>query len=118
MSNNVVGCVANVPAVFIQLVDEDPDVARFRNEHAVIDAIQRHRPRSPHTMGIGSVVSHTSAGSGITPWVELQQHVAGRLARFLPADGNHRQPGHREHKRPSSKAHRGLPLPRMTCTVS
>ena len=116
--NNVVGRVTNVPAVFIQLVDEDPDVAWLRDEHAVIDAIQRHRPRSPHAVGVGSVVGHTTAGSGVTPRVELQQHVAGRLASFLPADGNHRQPGHREHERPSSKAHRSLPLPRIICTVS
>ena len=42
VSNNVVGCVPDVPTIFIQLVDEDPNIPRFRNKHAVIDAIQRH----------------------------------------------------------------------------
>jgi len=42
VSNNVVGSVPDVTTIFIQLVDEDPNISRLRNEHAVIDAIQRH----------------------------------------------------------------------------
>ena len=83
MSNNVVGSVPDVTTIFIQLVDEDPNISRLRNEHAVIDAIQRHRTWSPHAMGIWSIVCDPSSRSWIAPWIKLEEHVACGLTRLL-----------------------------------
>ncbi len=120
--DNVIGRVPDMPAVFVELVDEYPDIAGLRDEHPMIDAIQRHRARSPNAVRVRSVVGHPTAWRRVPPRVELEQHIARRLAGLLRPDrvGRHSQRHHCQRGRecPSSNAHGVSSAPRISRTVS
>ena len=87
MPNYVVCSMANVMATFIELINQNPDIAGFRYEHAVVDAIQRHRSGSPYAVRVWSVIDGPASHGGIAPIVELHQDVACGLARLLCVGG-------------------------------
>ena len=83
MPDDIICRVPHVTAFFVQLVDEDTNIARLGHEHAVMDAIQRHRAWSPNAVGVGTVIRDTASRGWIAPDIELHQNVACRLAVLL-----------------------------------
>ena len=83
MPDDVIRRVPQVTAFFVQLVDEDTNIARLGHEHAAMDAIQRHRAGSPNAVRVGTVIRDTASRRRVAPDIELHQNVARRLAVLL-----------------------------------
>ena len=83
MPDDVIRRVPHVTAFLVQLVDEYTNIARLGHEHAVMDAIQRHRAWSPNAVRVGTVIRDTTSRRRVAPDIELHQNVARRLAVLL-----------------------------------
>ena len=89
MPYDVVGCMLDVVAGRIKLIADDTDVAGFRDEDAIIDAVQRRSAGSPYAVGSRAAVSDTAARRRIAPDVVGHQNIAGGLPADLRIDRHH-----------------------------
>ena len=106
---HIVGSGPYTPSRLVKLIDKDANISRFRNEKAIVGAIQGRLGRSPDAVSRRSLVGDASAGRGVAPGIVGHQDITGRLTRLLSKDDARTQKDERQSDNDTSYEHKQPP---------